>query len=131
MVLLGLRRDPEAMMSAADGFVLSSDSEALPLVLAEAAACEVPLVATDVGGCRELVLDGVSGLLVEPGDASALRDAMAAIVERPMDERRAMGRAGRAFATERFDIDGVVDRWEGAYEDVGVRRPAARSTDAR
>jgi glycosyltransferase involved in cell wall biosynthesis len=129
--LLGPRDDPEALMSAADGFVLSSDSEALPLVLAEAAGCELPIVATDVGGCRELIADDVSGLLVEAGNATALSAAMRSIMCRPSEERRAMGRAGRDSMGRGFDIGEVVDRWERLYGSVGVERPASRSTDVR
>jgi glycosyltransferase involved in cell wall biosynthesis len=129
--LLGLRDDPEALMSAADGFVLCSDSEALPLVLVEAAGCELPVVATDVGGCRELVTDDVTGLLVPPRDPVALRAAMASIARRPKEDRSTMGRAGREAMQPGFDIDHVVGRWEQLYGSLGVRGPATRSTDER
>ncbi len=129
--LLGLRADPEALMSAADGFVLSSDSESLPLVLAEAAGCELPIVATDVGGCAELIEDAVTGLLVGPGNPVALAQAMASIEERTGDERAAMGRAGRESMLGRSDIDQIVDRWVAFYASLGLERPAARSNDGR
>jgi glycosyltransferase involved in cell wall biosynthesis len=118
--LLGARNDPEALMSAADGFVLCSDSEALPLVLAEAAACEVPIVTTDVGGCRELVDDGVSGVLVPPGDAAALASAMSSVGKRTDDERASMGRAGRELMRAGSDIEQVVSRWEALYGSLGI-----------
>ncbi|MDH5224763.1 MAG: glycosyltransferase [Actinomycetota bacterium] len=129
--LLGLRDDPEALMSAADGSVLCSDSEALPLVLAEAAGCELPVVATDVGGCREMIVDGVSGQLVDAGDPAALTLAMASVMHRSGGDRAAMGRAGRELMLERFEIDDVVDRWENLYGSLGVARPTNGPTDTR
>lgn len=118
--LLGVRDDPEALMRAADGFVLCSDSEALPLVLAEAAASGLPIVATDVGGCSELVDDGVSGVLVPSGDAAVLAKAMGSVMRRSSDERLAMGRAGRNLMRARFDIEQIVLQWERLYESLGV-----------
>jgi glycosyltransferase involved in cell wall biosynthesis len=118
--LLGARADPEALMSAADGFVLCSDSEALPLVLGEAAACELPIVATDVGGCRELVDQEVSGVLVTAGDTETLEKAMELVAHRTDDERASMGRAGRDLMQARFDMDQVVTQWERLYGSLGI-----------
>ena len=70
---LGLRDDLPALMAAADGFVLSSAWEGLPLVLLEAAASALPIVATDVGGNREIVRDGDTGYLVPPTTARLSR----------------------------------------------------------
>ena len=117
---LGPRPDPEAVMSAADGFVLSSSWEGLPLVLMEAAACELPIVSTDVGGCRELVEDGTSGILVPSMEPSALADAMRDIMERSSTERAAMGTAGRALAEDMYDIERVVEEWEALYHSLGA-----------
>jgi glycosyltransferase involved in cell wall biosynthesis len=73
--------------------VLPSRYENFPVVLLEAMACGVPVVATRVGGIPELVTDGVEGLLVPAGDAPALREALAAIVR---DGARASGMGARA-----------------------------------
>ena len=94
--------------SAAVG-VLSSVSEGMPLSLMEAAACGVPVVAPRVGGVPELVEDGVTGLLVAPGDALALADG----IQRLLSDKKAaqeMGEAARRRAIERFSLRVQVDR---------------------
>jgi glycosyltransferase involved in cell wall biosynthesis len=128
--LLGRRGDPEALMSAADGLALCSEEEALPIVLIEAAACELPSVATDVGGCREVVVDNMTGTLVDPDDMSSLVDAMRAMMSRSGRERAAMGKAARGLATERFDIDRIVARWEAIYTSLGAHPTGARLSSA-
>lgn len=120
--LLGLRRDIPRLMQAADAFVMSSAWEGLPLALLEAAASALPVVATDVGGSREAVIDGVSGYLVPPRDPPALARAMADVMELPEPARRAMGQAGRHHMGRSFDLDVVVDRWERLYRDLLARR---------
>jgi glycosyltransferase involved in cell wall biosynthesis len=81
---LGVLRpeDLSAWLSAADVFCLPSLAEGMPVSVAEALACGTPVVATRVGGIPEQVRPGVNGLLVEPGDAGALRDALADALER-------------------------------------------------
>jgi glycosyltransferase involved in cell wall biosynthesis len=122
---LGRRDDPEAWMSAADALALCSQEEALPMVLIEAAACELPSVATDVGGCREVVVDDATGTLVDPDDMSSLVDAMRAMVSRSGRERAAIGKAARGLATERFDMDRIVERWEAIYASLGAHPTGA------
>ena len=73
MVLLGHRGDVSSLCQAFDVCVQSSRSEGSPNAVLEAMALEVPVVATDVGGTRELVTHGVHGLLVPFGDVRALR----------------------------------------------------------
>ena len=91
---LGLRRDMPALLDAADGFALASAWEGMPLAVGEAMAMEKPVVATDVGGVRELV--GETGVIVPaksaggPGRGDARRD-----VEVRHEARRALGRAAR------------------------------------
>ncbi len=114
MQCLGLRRDLDALLDAADGFVLSSAWEGMPLAAAEAMAMEKPLVAADVGGVRELV--GETGILVPARDAAALARAMDAIMRAPEPTRRAQGRAARARIESHFRLDARADAWEGLYE---------------
>lgn len=116
--LLGLRSDVPALMQAADGFVLSSAWEGLPMVLLEAAASALPIVATDVGGSDEVVLDGESGYVVPPENVVALAQAMRRTMALPVEERLEMGRAGRAHVSKAFELNGVVDRWEEIYHQV-------------
>jgi glycosyltransferase involved in cell wall biosynthesis len=111
---LGARRDMPALLNAADAFVLSSVVEGLPMVLLEAAASGLPCVATDVGGTCEAVLDGQTGLLVPPGDAQALGEAMERLTTLPATERAAMEAAARAH-TARFDFTTIAAAWERLY----------------
>lgn len=100
----------EVWRAAALAILPSSYGEGLPKVLLEAAACARPIVASDVPGCREVVLTGAaeSGLLVPPHDVGALATAIAALVNDPT-RRAAMGRRGRALVETCF-CDEVVAR---------------------
>jgi glycosyltransferase involved in cell wall biosynthesis len=130
--VLGLRPDVPALMQAADGFVLSSAWEGLPMVLLEAAASGLPIVATDVGGSRDAVIDGISGYLVPKGDEMALGRAMTRVMSLPVEERIAVGGAGRDHVVRRFDLDAIADTWEGLYKAQLGRgaRPAGREGGA-
>ena len=113
---LGSRRDIPALLDAADGFVLASAWEGMPLAVGEAMAMEKPVVATDVGGVRELV--GEAGVLVPAQNATALADAMLAMMVRPTAERRAMGRAARERIVKNFSMDAKGDEWDALYRSV-------------
>jgi glycosyltransferase involved in cell wall biosynthesis len=102
--LLGERHDVPELLADADVFVLSSSSEGLPVSVLEAMAAGLPVVASRVGGVAELVVDGETGILVRPGDASALAAALSSLIADPA-ERRRLGAAGRARAEERFDLE--------------------------
>jgi len=115
---LGTREDLPALMNAADGFVLSSVVEGLPMVLLEAAASGVPAVATDAGGVRECVADGETGFVVPRSDCDALAAAMSRLASLPAQTRARMATAARARAVERFDIDRVVGEWERTYREL-------------
>jgi glycosyltransferase involved in cell wall biosynthesis len=88
----------------ASAFALPSFAEGLPVVLVEAMACGLPVVASRITGIPELVEEGVAGLLVTPGRAGELADALAALAADP-ERRAAMGRAGRAKIESEFDIE--------------------------
>ena len=110
---LGLRRDMPALLDAADGFVLASAWEGMPLVLGEAMAMEKPVVATDVGGVRELV--GDAGIIVPAKNPERLAEAMLTTMRGTDEERRRSGRAGRARITAVFSMDAKADQWEAIY----------------
>ena len=120
--LLGVRSDAPALMNAADCYLLSSAWEVMPLVLQEAGASELPVVATQVGGNAEVVRDGSSGFLVAPQDDGALAAGMRRMMALSNDERSAMGRAGREFIAGRFDMERVLDQWESIYEELLAAR---------
>jgi glycosyltransferase involved in cell wall biosynthesis len=102
--LAGDRRDVPAQLAAADVFVLSSASEGMPVSVLEAMAAGLPVVASRVGGVPELVAEGESGLLVDPGEPDELAAALLRLVQDP-ELRRRLGAAGRARAEQRFDVD--------------------------
>jgi len=111
---LGLWEDVAGLLEGCDGFVMSSAWEGMPLALGEAMAMERPVVATDVGGVRELM--GDCGWLVPAKDSAALAKAM----ERVMGdgEREAMGKWARARVVDGFSMEARVGVWEGVYEGV-------------
>jgi glycosyltransferase involved in cell wall biosynthesis len=110
---LGLRRDTPALLDAADGFVLGSAWEGMPLAVGEAMAMEKPVVATDVGGVRELV--GEAGVLAPARNPEALAGAMLGMMERSAEDRQALGRAARERMVRNFSMEARADEWEALY----------------
>jgi glycosyltransferase involved in cell wall biosynthesis len=113
-------------MQAADGFVLSSRYEGLPMVLLEAGACGLPAVATDVPGTREVIVDRETGWLVPAADPERLGAAMSRLMQLPLNERRAIGERARQRVAEHFSLEVVLDRWEQLYADLLMRKSANR-----
>jgi glycosyltransferase involved in cell wall biosynthesis len=99
--LLGARDDVPDILNEADVFVMASRWEGLPLAIIEAMMSGLPVVATAVGGVPEEVVDGVTGLLVPPGEPEALARAMQRFLDDPQ-LRASAGAAGRRRALERF-----------------------------
>ncbi len=110
---LGLRDDMPAVFDGADAFVLSSAWEGMPLVVGEAMAMEKPVVATDVGGVRELV--GDAGVIVPSNSASSLAEAMLHAMRVSREERNAMGKAARERICQHFDLNAKAAEWETLY----------------
>jgi glycosyltransferase involved in cell wall biosynthesis len=115
---LGLRRDVPDLMKAADAYVMSSAWEGMPMVLLEAAATGLPIVATNVGGNSEVVMDGQTGFLVPPKDPRALAEAMLRLMRLPYEIRQKMGQAGRARVEAQYALERVVDQWEALYYEL-------------
>jgi glycosyltransferase involved in cell wall biosynthesis len=120
---LGFEPDLRRWMRAADGFVLSSRCEGLPMGLLEAAACALPAVATDGPGTPEVLVDGQTGYLTPAGDCAALAESMTKMMRTPPEERRAMGERARQLVIERFSLETILDRWEALYGDLLQRNP--------
>lgn len=115
VTFLGLRRDVPEIMNAADAYLLSSDTEGLPMVLLQASASGLPIVSTAVGGNAEVVQHNSTGYLTGRGDAKALADSMVRMMQLDPYDRTRMGEAGRAYTHANFGIDHVVDTWEALY----------------
>ena len=119
--LLGFQPDIRRWMQAADGFVLSSRWEGLPMGLLEASACALPVVATKVPGSWEIIVHGYSGLLSAAGDVSGLAAAMTRLMQTPFAERRTMGERAQQIVMERFDLEHILGRWETLYQSLLLR----------
>jgi glycosyltransferase involved in cell wall biosynthesis len=120
---LGFQPELLRWMQAADGFVLSSRCEGLPMGLLEAAACALPAVATEVPGTPEVLVDGVTGWLTPACDATALGEAMTRMMQTPPEQRRTMGERARQLVIERFSLEAVLDRWEALYRSLLEHNP--------
>lgn len=115
--LLGVRRDVLELVRAADAVCLPSEAEALPMSILEAMALERPVVATDVGGTAEEVVDGETGYLVAAGHAEPIRRALLELANDP-ERARAMGAAGRRRQRELFTGEAMVDGYVRAFEEA-------------
>jgi colanic acid/amylovoran biosynthesis glycosyltransferase len=125
------REDVHAYYRQADAFCLPSFAEGVPVVLMEAMATELPVVATDVMGVRELVDDGVNGILVRPGRADLLADAIARLAG-DVDLRRRLGAAGRQTVQRDFDVHQAAKQIHKAFDEVlGSPTPSAPARRAR
>ncbi|BAF59277.1 MAG: glycosyltransferase family 4 protein [Pelotomaculum sp.] len=115
--VLGQRGDIADLLSVTDIYVLPSYREGLPRSLIEAQAMALPCVATDIRGCREVVEDGVTGLLVKPGDSVTLGRALRKLLLEP-ELRFKMGREGRLRMCRFFNEAEVARRIMAVYEEV-------------
>jgi sugar transferase (PEP-CTERM/EpsH1 system associated) len=120
--LLGNRDDVNTVLQAFDIFVLSSTSEGLSNTIQEAMATGLPVVATNVGGADELVVEGQTGMLTPSGDDRAMADALLALA-RDGDRRAAFGRSGAERARAHFGIARMFRDYEDMYLGLG-RVPA-------
>lgn len=121
---LGMRTDVDELYSAMDVFVLPSHREGFPRAAMEAAAMGLPVIATDIRGCREVVAPGVNGRLIPVADPASLAKA---ITEVGGDEalRAQMGAASRERALRLFDERRVVHTVFATYHGVAVRKGVA------
>ncbi len=112
--LPGVRDDVDDVLSAMDVFALPSRWEGMPNALMEAMAAARPVIASDLDGIRELVVDGATGWLVPPGDVPALAAAILRGLEDPAMAAR-MGQAARERMKERFSLEQMAAAYEQVY----------------
>jgi len=112
--LLGNRRDVPTLLAGSHAFVLSSLWEGFPISILEAMRAGLPVVASDVGGVQESVIDGETGFLTKPRDESGLREAISKILADP-DLRARMGRAGRAHFAASFGKEQMLEKTQAVY----------------
>jgi glycosyltransferase involved in cell wall biosynthesis len=117
VTLLGQRGDVPDVLAALDVAVVSSDFEGTPLAVLEYMDAGLPVVATRVGGLPDLIEHGRHGLLVEPGDPSALAEAIGTLLRNP-EQARELGALGRERRRAEFSIDQTVRTLERMYEEL-------------
>lgn len=115
--LPGARDDVPELLRAMDVFALPSQAEGISNTILEAMACGLPVVATDVGGNAELVMDGATGRLVPANDPQALAAALRELLDDPQ-RMNAYGAAGRRRVEERFSMDAMTAAYLRVYDTV-------------
>jgi glycosyltransferase involved in cell wall biosynthesis len=121
LVFLGHVNDIPALWTNCHVAVLPSRREGLPKSLLEAAACGRPLLASDVPGCREIVLHGDNGLLFEVDNPAALADAMEVMIADPA-LRLEMGQCGRQMVEDRFSSRSIGAATVAVYQRALARK---------
>jgi glycosyltransferase involved in cell wall biosynthesis len=121
----GFQADIQPFLLAADGFVLSSLWEGLPVSVLEASASALPCVVTDGPGTREAILPSETGILAPVGDPAALAAAMSEIMTMTPWQRREMGLRARKFVEERYSLPAIADRWQEHYSRLLAGHPSA------
>ena len=116
---LGHRSDINDLLQKVDIAILPSYHEGIPLFLLEAAASGLPIVATDISGCRMVVEDGLNGFLIPPKDAGKLADAIKRLIEDPA-LRTKMGAHSRQIAVTKFDIRIILDQYLQIYQKLEI-----------
>lgn len=127
VIFTGLRRDVPALLAGATVSVMPSLNEALSNVLLESMAAGAPTVATRVGGTPEAIVDEATGVLVEPGDPSALAAAITRLLQDPALARR-LGDAARKAIVARYSVEKMVRATESLYLDLLARKQRKPST---
>jgi len=117
VIFLGFRRDVEAVLDACDLFAFPSHAEAFGMALVEAMAMELPVVSTNCDGVLDIVVDGTTGMFVNPHRPTELADALKLLIDDP-GRRVAMGRAGRKRVLDLFDRRAHLAQVEQIYEEL-------------
>lgn len=125
IIFAGKVQNLQEVLSVMDIFLMTSRSEGTPLVILEAMAMEIPVVAPDVGGIAEQISDGVTGYVVPPGDVDASVNCLSILLDDP-NLRDTMGRMGRERVSALFSLEKCIRSHEHLYEETKMHRKLAR-----
>ena len=117
--LMGYREDMPNVLASSDIVVLPSYHEGIGTILLEAASTGLPLVATNIPGCRLIVRDGINGILVEPGNVQQLSDALRRLIT-DQSLRRKFGSESRRIIESEFSWEMILKGYEQAYIECGI-----------
>lgn len=117
VIFLGFREDIPKLLQMIDIFVLASTSEGLPLSIVEAMAAAKPVVATNVGGLSEIVIQDKTGCLVEPANSAALAEKLSLLIKSEI-LRKQMGEEGKKIAKKTFSTETMIDAYQNLYENL-------------
>jgi len=121
IIMTGYREDISEILRITDIFVLPSYREGLPRSIIEAMAMSVPVIATNIRGCREEVIDGETGILVPPGDVEALTSAILKLYK-DLELRERMGSNGRKKAEKEYDEKKVLEKEKRLFEYLKIHK---------
>jgi len=121
IIMTGYREDISEILRITDIFVLPSYREGLPRSIIEAMAMGVPVIATNIRGCREEVIDGETGILVPPGDVEALTSAILKLYK-DLELRERMGSNGRKKAEKEYDEKKVIEKEKRLFEYLKIHK---------
>jgi N-acetyl-alpha-D-glucosaminyl L-malate synthase BshA len=122
VAFLGVQEQVVPLLSVADAFILPSSQESFGLAALEALACEVPVIASRVGGLPEVIEDGVNGFLHAPDDLEGMAASAVQLATNPARQSE-MAAAARRIAQERFSESRIVPRYEEYYAEVMAGQP--------
>ena len=114
---LGLRADVPEVLAACDLFTLPSIQEGFPMVILEALAAGKAVIASEVGAIPDVIRHGATGMLVPPGDADALADALCFLIE-DKGARQRLGQSGHELVREVYDFERTVGQYDDLYQRV-------------
>jgi glycosyltransferase involved in cell wall biosynthesis len=115
---LGYQKDPRPYLSIADLFLLPSTAvETFSLALLEALSMGKPVLATDIGGSSEIVIEGVNGFLVKPKDVRSLSEKLGRLVEN-RELREAFGAKARGSVVQRYHLSNMISKTEGLLMEI-------------
>lgn len=126
VTFLGVRNDLPDLLSAADSVLMPSLNEGFPRTAIEAMAASKPIIATNVGGTPEAIIDGETGILVPSKDIESMTSALINLVNDPELQTR-LGTAGRKRAVQNYSVENYVSRLDGLYRQLlGIEHTTAQ-----